>query len=176
MKVFKETKDLARYQGGVEIELHQRYGDLEPYDINETETYFTGHKIYICRCLNCGRVINASRENLLYGNWIHCGCASKKYEIGYGELDTLDNFDYLQLDICNCGSSSKHQMPFKPVTKKEIEDWKKESKKIENDPNYVDVEMDDGSWAYKHIDEIKNNPAYIQVEDSDGSTMYKYVG
>lgn len=143
MEKFKETKNICRYQGGVEIELHQRYGDLEPYDLNETETYFTGKKIYICRCINCGRVINASRENLLYGNYFHCDCIGEKRNRGYYELDQLDNFDYLQLDIQNMGSSSNIKIPFKPVTKEEHEKWLKEAK--EKEKSMVEVEQEDGS-------------------------------
>lgn len=153
MEKFKETKDLYRYQGGVEIELHQRYGDLEPYDINEAETYFTGKKIYICRCIHCGRVINASRENLLYGNKIHCGCVAEKIDRGYYELDSLDNFDYLQLDIQNVGKSSPISFPYKPNTKEEFEKMVKEFKDDIKDK--VAVEMEDGSFAYLAPEEAK---------------------
>lgn len=153
MEKFKETKNIMRYQGGVEIELHQRYGDLEPYDINEAETYFTGSKIYICRCIHCGRVINASRENLLYGNQVHCGCVGEKIDRGYYELDQLDNFDYLQLDIQNTGRSSSIKFPFKPVTKEEHKRWLKEFE--EKKKSMVGVEQEDGSILYVSPEELE---------------------
>lgn len=154
MKAFKETKDLYRYQGGVEIELHQRYGDLEPYDIHEAETYFTGKKMYICRCIHCGRVMIASRENLLYGNQIHCGCVGEKIDRGYYELDQLDNFDYLQMDIQNTGRSSAIRFPFKPDTKEEFEESVRKFK--EDIKNKVTVELEDGSFMYVTPEEAKN--------------------
>lgn len=155
MEKFKETKNIAKYQGGVEIELHKRYGDLEPYDLNEAETYYTGHKIYICRCVDCGRVINASRENLLYGNMVHCGCIGEKINRGYYELDQLDNFDYLQLDIERTGNSSDIKIPYKPVTNKQIKKWKEESKKMKSSESTIEIEKEDGTIIIVNPDNFK---------------------